>query len=371
MNQMMNQMTDSSEQLTLIDTIEELHYYLKEALVLEHATIPPYLSALYSIKPGTNLDAFNIIRVVAVEEMLHLTLAANVLNAVGGTPSLTYPGFVPNYPAYLPDGETDFMVSLEKFSEQAVDGFLQIERPSKVHPDQRILKRSRPPNSLSPRLLNGGSELHFYNIGEFYSEIVRGLDRLYDKHGNDLFCGDPQRQITPEYYYSGGGHIIPVVDMESAKEALNLIIEQGEGHGGSIEDEEGEISHYHRFQQLKLGQYYLKGDSQDRPTGERFTVDWDAVYPIKTNTKLADYRPEDSELYAAAKDFNTVYFSFLKQLEKAFTGHPEILIPAIGGMFRLKEQASALMRNPLPSAEEFNAAPTFEINPAPNFSNVK
>ena len=56
-----------------------------------------------------------MLRVVAVEEMLHLTLAANVLNAVGGTPDLTAPGFVPEYPAYLPDGETDFAVSRERF----------------------------------------------------------------------------------------------------------------------------------------------------------------------------------------------------------------------------------------------------------------
>ncbi len=367
----MNPTTHSSETLTLIDTFEELHYYLKEAMVLEHATIPLYLSALYSIKPGTNLDARNILRVVAVEEMLHLTLAANVLNAVGGTPSLTYPGFVPDYPAYLPDGETDLMVSLERFSRKSLDTFLQIERPTKVHASRRFLKRSRHKKSLAPALLNRDPELHFYNIGEFYEEILRGLERLYDTHGNDLFRGDPKRQITPEYYYSGGGEITPVVDMESAKEALNLIIGQGEGHGGSIEDEEGEISHYYRFQQLKLGRYYLQGDSADKPSGERFTVDWDAVYPMKTNAKLTDYRPEDSELHAAAKDFNTAYFGFLKQLEAAFTGHPEILIPAVGWMFRIKEKASALMRNPIPGMEEFNAAPTFEMNAAQKSGSVE
>lgn len=70
---------------TLIKTVENLHFYLKQALRLEHATIPPYLTALYSIKPGKNVDAFHIIRQVAVEEMLHLSLVSNVLNAVGGS----------------------------------------------------------------------------------------------------------------------------------------------------------------------------------------------------------------------------------------------------------------------------------------------
>ncbi len=31
--------------------------YLHAAMQLEHATIPPYLTALYSIHPGTNSDA--------------------------------------------------------------------------------------------------------------------------------------------------------------------------------------------------------------------------------------------------------------------------------------------------------------------------
>ncbi len=115
-----------------ITTREQLHHYLYAAMQLEHATIPPYLTALYSIRPGTNADAYHVLRVTAVEEMLHLTLAANLLNAVGGTPDLTKPGFVPEYPAYLPDGESDFQVSRRRFSKEALETFLSIERPRKA-----------------------------------------------------------------------------------------------------------------------------------------------------------------------------------------------------------------------------------------------
>ena len=103
-----------------IKTLEDLHHYLYLAMQIEHATIPPYLLALYSIHPVTNSDATHVLRVVVVEEMLHLTLAANILNAVGGTPDLTVEGFVPEYPAFLPTGETDFQVDLQAFSEDAV-----------------------------------------------------------------------------------------------------------------------------------------------------------------------------------------------------------------------------------------------------------
>ena len=56
------------------------------AIELEHATLPPYLCALYSLDAARNPDAVAVISGVFVEEMLHLTLAANILNAVGGRP---------------------------------------------------------------------------------------------------------------------------------------------------------------------------------------------------------------------------------------------------------------------------------------------
>src|SRR5215831_17355327 len=112
-----------------ITTVEQLHTYLYAAMQLEHATLPPYLTALYSIHPGSNPDARHVIRTVVVEEMLHLTLAANIMNAVGGTPDLTGADFVPKYPACLPDGETDFQVSRQAFSRECVKTFLDIERP--------------------------------------------------------------------------------------------------------------------------------------------------------------------------------------------------------------------------------------------------
>ena len=62
-----------------IETVEDLKAHLYLAMQLEHATIPPYLTALYSIKHGSNMDAVKVLRVIAVEEMLHLTIAANLM----------------------------------------------------------------------------------------------------------------------------------------------------------------------------------------------------------------------------------------------------------------------------------------------------
>jgi hypothetical protein len=348
-----------------IKTLDDLHNYLHAAMQLEHATIPPYLMALYTIHPGTNSDAYHVIRVVVVEEMLHLTLAANLLNAVGGTPDLTRAGFVPRYPAYLPDGEDDFKVDVQRFSRAAVETFLKIERPGKApHEDARVRRKPRGAHTRLAAATHADTEMHFYSIGEFYEEIRRGIEFLHGeavKAGNTLFVGDPRRQAGPEYYYSGGGALTAVTDLETATEAIRLISEQGEGLGGRIFDTERELAHYYRFQQLLLGRYYQAGDKHDHPTGPPLKVDWDAVYPVKANARLEDY-PEGSELRAAAVEFNEFYGDFLTLLTEAYTGQPNLLLEAVPYMFRIRDKLARLIHNPIPGVDGVNAAPTFDIN---------
>lgn len=346
-----------------ITTLEQLGKYLYNALRLEHATIPPYLTALYSLHPGKNSDALHILRVVVIEEMLHLTLVANVMNALGMTADLTQPDFVPAYPAYLPDGEKDFQVDLQPFSAAAVSTFLKIERPAKAPEEgSRLVPRGRPQHDVlaaSP----DEPDLQFYSIGEFYAEIERGLRYLhkrYEAEGRQLFTGDPSHQVTPEYFYSGGGEAIPVTDLASALRALRLIAAQGEGLGGGIYDAEGELAHYYRFQQLQLRRYYQKDDQPDQPTGPALDIDWDAAYPVLKNPRLAQY-PRGSELRAAAREFNEKYADFLGFLTLAYGGNPELLIEAVWKMFRIRDDMNRLIRNPVPGKRGVHAGPTFEI----------
>jgi hypothetical protein len=178
--------------------------------------------------------------------------------------------------------------------------------------------------------------------------------------GAALFSGDPARQVTSEYFFSGGGRVLPVTDLSSARRALDLIGGQGEGYGGGIYDTEHELSHYYRFQQLTKGRFYQTGDQPDEPTGPPVNVDWDASFPIKTNATLADF-PEGSELRSAAEAFNRAYADFLALLTHAFTGRPALLSEAIGGMFRLRDLITQLVHNPIPGLPNTHAAPTFEM----------
>lgn len=367
-----------------IQTIQELHEYLYKGLQLEHATLPPYLTALYSLQPGKNSDAWHVIRVVAVEEMLHLTLVANVMNAVGGTPDLTKPSFVPNYPTRLPCGPDYFEVHLRPFSHEALDTFLKIEKPAQAASEEdRFVPMdwaalgltsngaAPPPEKLAEieesgtilGLVPGEPTQRFLSIGEFYEEIIRGINHLEDqarKAGTTIFTGDPARQVTPEYFYSGGGDVIKVTGRDTAVAALTLVAEQGEGLHGGIFDSQDEIAHYYRFQQLEKGRYYQKGDNPGEPSGPDLNVDWSAVYPVKPDIKLADLA-EDPEILAAAHEFNQSYATFLTSVNLAYNGQPDLLLKAVWEMFRIRDRMNRLIRNPLTGHPGANAGPTFEL----------
>ena len=73
------------------------------------------------------------------------------------------------------------------------------------------------------------------------------------------------RQVDRPYYYGGGGEAFVVGDLESAIEALDEIVYEGEGFDHSIYDgslgEGEELAHYFRFDELSRGRRYVRGDT--------------------------------------------------------------------------------------------------------------
>src|SRR5690242_9120195 len=74
---------------------------LQAALQLEQATLPPYLYAFYSLDPEKNTTIAELLQSVFMEEMLHIALVANLLNAAGGQPVLASFDTAPKYPGPL------------------------------------------------------------------------------------------------------------------------------------------------------------------------------------------------------------------------------------------------------------------------------
>lgn len=333
-----------------IETLDELRRLLQGAVALEHATIPPYMYALYSIIPGTNQDAVGILTSVFVEEMLHMTLAANLLNSVGGSPKIAEPGCVPNYPASLPYSDGSFQVSLSRFSPATTAMFMRIERPE---------------------VINAPEESdHFETIGQFYRAIEEALQRLCQSLGEvNVFCGDPVRQITAETFsYGGGGRVVSVYDLASALDAVNEIEEQGEGlrhveiwdgDRDMFHPERDEVAHYFRFDQLLRRRRYQRGDTpQSGPSGDAIEVDWDSVYPIVDNPRLSNY-PPGSVVRQKVVEFQRQYSQTLRLLQRAFNGEPLKINDAISQMMDLRDKARDLAQTPS-GDESTNAGPVFE-----------
>ncbi|WP_275413708.1 ferritin-like domain-containing protein [Streptomyces rubrogriseus] len=104
MSQDQTDMLDN-ESATGITTLDDLRGHLQWAIEVEHSTLPPYLTALYSLDAERNADAVQLIGGVFVEEMIHLALAANLLNAVGGRPVLDAPHMLPPHPRTMPHAD--------------------------------------------------------------------------------------------------------------------------------------------------------------------------------------------------------------------------------------------------------------------------
>lgn len=336
-----------------ITTVASLRTHLQWALELEHSTIPPYLCALYSIPDGSNVAVSALIRSVVMEEMLHMVLAANLLNAVGGKPVVSHRKFVPSYPAYLPHSDKAFQVNLLPFSTEAVDTFLRIERPM--------------PPKAKPR------SHRYHTIGQFYTAIQEGvetLERRARKRGKTIFTGKRSHQIDGDkWYYGGGGAPIMVVDLPSARKAIGEIMEQGEGLDHTIFDGDNqfgqvdELAHYFRFYEIRKGRRYLPTDAPHHlPHGPELPVDWSARYPMTPNPKARDFRKQPAT-HRLMVEFNQRYTALLQALHTAFNGKPGALRDAVPLMYELKYRAQALMTIPTGRPDGSTAGPSFEFAP--------
>jgi hypothetical protein len=347
-------------------SLANLHKHLHVAMLLELATIPTYLSAMYTIMEGDsnapdyaeefgdNFKVQEIIRTVLVEEMLHLTLSGNVLTAVGGVPKLICPDFVPEYPTQLPGSSRHFWINLGHFSKEQIETFVAIEFPTpKGHPRAKLTE--------------------YMTIGQLYNGIIDLMELLEAKArkaGKTIFTGNIAHQVGPEHYYNSGGEIIVVKDLSSARNALKLIIEQGEGTEDDIWENKdnqtpvSELAHYYKFLEILCERQYspTQTNPNELPQGEPLHVKWDKVFPMKANVKTDEYPKgkEGEELRAKSKHFNESYGVLLEMLQAAFTGHQEKLREAIMVMFKLKYSAIDLMRTPFPGLKDTNAGPSFE-----------
>jgi hypothetical protein len=362
-----------------IEDVEGLRQVLQLAIELEHATIPPYLCALFSIVPGQNQEVAELIKSVVMQEMLHMALVCNLLNGVGGHPRIGSPSFAPRFPGHLPGGvRPDLTVSLRKCSiAQVRDVFMSIEAPNTplrvpdgvpsyvdMHGIEVDAAGDVTDGARAAKVAKQ-LELHFTHvehepltIGWFYKQIGKAVVELDD----DIFTGDPSLQMTPEIYSGAPGNLYTIGDTTHALLALQEIERQGEGTPGTdpTAGPRNELAHYYRFKEIVEGRRMIeKNPGEWVFEGPEIPFDPAGVLPMIDDPDTGSL-PADSRVRSAAELCDRAYGDLLRSLHATFNGSPERLGQSIGLMFSLEVQARELMTMQIAADAPATAGPSFQ-----------
>ncbi len=328
----------------------QLRAAAKVAVAFEHAIIPLYLYSLYSLDPKRNGDIAALIQSVVRDEMLHMLLACNLLNALGGTPDVESPSFVPRYPCALPGTLPQGMtVSLAPFSLKQVESvFMVIEAPDKPLKFPKNFALHSPATKVN-------------TVGEFYGAIRTQIE----ESKVNLIVGDPDRQVTDHRM----PELQPIIDVASACAAINIIVEQGEGTLTKPTGPEGGYAHYYKFREIAEGKRLVPNLAANRNTrpsrqhgyvGAPIRFDTRGVWKVPRNPKITDY-PSGSKSRRACQIFNYTYTALLRTLHSTVNGHPKEINAGLGLMFSLRQQALEMMSGT--STDGIPTGPSFEYQP--------
>ena len=302
----------------VVEHREHLWYLLAEAAQLEHGIMCQYLYAGFSLKQsvaeGVSADQLAAIerwrsgvREIAAQEMVHLSLVANLMSAIGAAPTFTRANF-PRRSSYFPPS---VQLDLLPFGETALTHFLFLERPEGMERvDAEGFVPGRPPPLPVAPEEDFPRAQDYATVGHLYRGIEQGLRHLAERLGERaLFVGPPKAQATPEAFDMP--ELVAVTDLHSACAAVEEIIEQGEGARGDWRS-----AHYGRF--LNIYNEYLAVRAGDprfqaaRPVLPAFTSQpFDVAEPQPLIT--------DTRTRAVADLFNMAYEVLLQTLTRYFT----------------------------------------------------
>lgn len=328
-------------------TPADLHLMVQNAIELEHATIPTYLCAYFTLKLGTNQPVAQIIRSVLIEEMLHMSIASNLLIALGGRPAIDNPAFVPKYPGPLPMGiGNGLIVPLAKCSIELVrDVFMKIEEPA-----QPLVLKSSVAEAPS-----------YSTIGEFYEAIA---DKIRE-FGPIAFAHPSGPQMVDNSWFPAD-ELFSIHDVDSACAAIDVIVQQGEGTTTSPLDMEGDIAHYYRFEQIVKGKRLVADPAAEHGysfSGAPLALDTRNVWNMQENPD-PDALPAGSRAQHVSLQFAAAYTSLLRALHETFNGTPDAINRTMGIMYELRLLAQQVLETPLPGSPDQSTGLAFRYQPS-------
>jgi Ferritin-like len=307
---------------------------LQSAIDLEFATIPVYLSGLWSIEQQSG-EVYSLVDSVVLEEMLHMGLACNMLTAIGGSPAIN----VPSYPGSLPNGvRPDLCVYLAGLSPTTVQMYMQIELPE--HPVALAAET-------------------YPTIGAFYDAILSAFQTLsptISQTGQltaDFYVpnpSDPSQTITEP--------LTVLASLSDVETAIATIKDQGEGTSTSPDAPEfgGELAHYYRFGEVYNGKQLIQVDGTGTWVYEGDPVSFPTCYPVAL-VPAGGYPGVQ-----AVQAFDEQYTTLVQSLEAAWgSGGQSSLYQAIGVMGGLYNYAQPIVSTPLRDGSGNNYGPDFKL----------
>lgn len=318
--------------LNALATPQDAWQMLQTAIGVEFGTLPPYLYCLYSIKPATNAEAAQRIRAVALQEMIHMCLACNILNALGGTPQIqpqTYPNPLPG--DIGPNG-TPLQIHLYPFSRQALQQAMDIEQPEDPPDFPVVSAREAAPAAVT--------------IGQFYGKLDEFLSQL---PGSAWTAG--RNQLADSQFFAG--QVFAVNNYADAHRAIQEIVSEGEGsRKGTVTnplDFQDEVAHYFRFGEVYHNRVLTKADN---PEGyawgpAELGVDWNGAYPAVTDPGAHDFSQEPDAVKEAQASCNAAFSAMVDALQAAVNGKAGALGQAVQAMFHLRMAAKRAFTIPL------------------------
>ena len=328
--------------------VNRLKRDLQDAVRLEFSTIPLYFTALYSLKDGHNVEVYNVIRSVVMQEMLHMAQAANILIALGGQPIIDSEDAVPHYPGGLPAGILPGLnVTLQKASPKYIyEVFMMIEYPQ----DEKDIG------------LDAEKQL---TIGEFYCQINRCILELGSHFCKTKKCLKMQLHWPWSQHYTTNA-LVQITDTKSALKAIEMIIEQGEGAGKQDPTylDTKRLAHFYKFEELACKKHILVKHKHEEAGFAADEIEFTAegVWLMRDNPSKIGI-PHNTQVYFKVKLFHQVYRSLLAKIQEMFDGNPDAIDDAVYLMESLQLHAKELMWLEVPSPPgwpKYTCGPVFD-----------
>jgi hypothetical protein len=306
--------------------LEWLKGALQTAIELEQSTLPLYLAAMYSLKIQ-NYPSYNRIRSVAMEEMVHMAIACNVLAAIGGTPRIKY--LCHGFPSHgLPGGaEPDLRVGLGALTKTQLKNFMRVELPSFLLPEAYTQEA-------------------YPTISKLYDGIRSAIETNADAIRAAMKKGGTSNQIGDDIGFTTLRYTEGQDPLPQVYQGIDEILTQGEGSpmrtlhtdAGS----EGEEAHYAKFAEIYYGHAYQvpsSGIVLTQETEAQFFGGVAIPVPEVVNTlwvpkdgyeQALKADPNGASVEASLLAFDQAYTGILSNLDAMWNGSSSQSWPTFG-----------------------------------------